>query len=342
MTSDASLGQQLKSFRNDFEAMRREVRKAIVGQKAAVEGLLTAMVTGGHVLLEGVPGLGKTELVETLAEVARISFQRIQFTPDLMPADLLGTYVVMETTGGRRTFEFQKGPIFSNLVMADQLNRGTPKTQSALLEAMEGGEVSVANETFELPEPFFVMATQNPLEMEGTFPLPEPQLDRFAFKLLFSPPDVEQIVEILERTTEGEPPVVAEVVDDRRLLEMRAIARRIPIEPELRRKAALLVAASHPSHSQAPEPIRRYVRYGASPRGAQALVAGAKVRAIVAGRGEVAAEDIRAVAADALRHRLILNFEGQAEEIPSDRLVTGLVDAVLGPAAQSQADEGAA
>ncbi len=328
MGNEIPIGQQLDGFRSDFEALRREIGKVIVGQEAVVDGVLTAVVCGGHVLLEGVPGIGKTRLVETLAEVLQISFQRIQFTPDLMPADLLGTYVVMETPEGRRTFEFQKGPLFSNVILADQINRGTPKTQSALLEAMEGESISVSNETFQLPSPFFVLATQNPLEMEGTFPLPEPQLDRFFCKLTVGAPSVEQIEEILDRTTEGEPPVVATVADDRRILEMRQIARRTAIPADVRRMGVLAVAASHPGHDRAPQSVRRFVRYGSSPRGAQALVMAAKVRAIVVGRDRVSTDDIRAVAHASLRHRMILNFEGQAEDVRPDRFVDDILESV--------------
>ncbi len=330
MGADMSIGKQLETFRKDFDALRREIGKVVVGQRDVVDGILTAVVTGGHVLLEGVPGIGKTLLVDTLANVVQLSFQRIQFTPDLMPADLLGTYVVMETPEGRRTFEFQKGPIFSNIILADQINRGTPKTQSAMLEAMEGQAITVANETFQLPQPFFVMATQNPLEMEGTFPLPEPQIDRFFIKLLVEPPGPDEIEEILQRTTEGEPPVVMKVVDGRRILEMRQLARQTTIDGDVRRLAITLVSATHPDHQQAPEMVRRFVRYGSSPRGAQALVLSAKVRAIIEGRGEVSQDDLRAVAHAALRHRMVLNFEGQAENIRPDRIVDDILNAVLG------------
>ena len=333
MSTEIPLGRQHEVFRKDFDTLRREIGKVVVGHEDVVDGILTAVVTGGHVLLEGVPGLGKTLLVETLAEVMQVTFQRVQFTPDLMPADLLGTYVVMESAEGRRTFEFQKGPIFAHLVLADQINRSMPKTQSALLEAMEGQSISVSHETFQLPKPFFVMATQNPMEMEGTFPLPEPQLDRFFFKLRLEPPSVAQIEAILDRTTEGEPPAVMSVVDGRRILEMREIARRIPIDPGLRRRVATLVAATHPGHPEATESVRRFVRYGSSPRGAQALVLAAKVRTLVQGRGEVSADDLRAVVPAALRHRLILNFEGQAENVQPEALLDELVQRILGAAA---------
>jgi len=335
MSTEIPIAQQLEGFRKDFDTLRREIGKVVVGQEDVIAGILTAVVTGGHVLLEGVPGLGKTVLVETLAEVLQVTFQRIQFTPDLMPADVIGTYVVMETPQGRRTFEFQKGPLFSHVILADQINRGTPKTQSALLEAMEGQVISVSNETFELPAPFFVMATQNPMEMEGTFPLPEPQLDRFFFKLVVKPPSIAQIEEILDRTTEGEPPVVMKVVDARRILEMREIARRIPIAGDVRRLGISLVAATHPDHAQAPQAIRRFVSYGSSPRGAQALVLAAKVRAVVDGRAEVSRDDLHGVAHAVLRHRMILNFEGQAENVRPDRLVDDILEAVFGSASKS-------
>lgn len=329
MAEPISTDQHLKGFRDDFAAMQREIGKMIVGQQTAVEAALIAAVAGGHLLIEGTPGLGKTALAETMADVVQLVFQRIQFTPDLMPADLLGTYVVMETPQGRRTFEFQKGPIFSNLILADHINRGMPKTQSALLEAMEGESVSVSNETFQLPQPFFVVATQNPQEMEGTYALPEPELDRFFFKVVMPPPNETELETILDRTTEGETPVVAKVCDGRRLIEMREIARRLPIDAELRRKAIALVAATSPQNPRAPQTVRQFISYGASPRAAQALVAGAKIHAAARGQRAVATEDVRAVTPAALRHRLILNFEGQAENISPERLVQDVLQSVF-------------
>jgi MoxR-like ATPase len=320
--------EQLEAFRDDFEALRLEMGKIVVGHEDAIDGLLIAAIAGGHTLLEGVPGVGKTLLVRTLGEVLEILFQRIQFTPDLMPADIIGTYVVMETPQGRRMFEFQQGPLFSNLILADQINRGTPKTQSALLEAMEGQTVSVSSEKFDLPQPFVVMATQNPLDMEGTFPLPEPEIDRFFFKLTINPPGPQQMEEILTRTTEGERAPVRSVVNGQRLLAMRAIARGVALPDALRRWAVGLVASTHPDHPQASASVRQFVRYGSSPRGAQALVVGAKVRAAAAGRSEVGQEDLRAVAHAALRHRVFLNFEGQAENVRPD----SLIDSLLGEA----------
>ncbi len=339
MSTPIPIEQQLKDFRGDFDALRQEIGKVLVGQEDVVRHLLIVMVTGGHVLIEGIPGLGKTLLAETLGDVVQLTFQRIQFTPDLMPTDLLGTHVVMENAQGRRTFEFQKGPIFSHLVLADQINRGLPKTQSALLEAMEGGSVSVSNETFSLPQPFFVVATQNPMEMEGTFPLPEPELDRFFFKLIFTSPDSQQIEEILDRTTEGEPPVVRAVVDGSRLLEMRALAREVSIEATVRRWGISLVAATHPDNDKAPASVQRYVRYGASPRAAQAIVLAAKVQAITEGRQEVTRADIRSVVHAVLRHRMILNFEGQAESIDPDTLIEDILQAMGDPTAPAESSE---
>jgi MoxR-like ATPase len=321
MTEPMPVEQQLEAFRDDFEALRREVGKRIVGHAETVEAVLTAAIAGGHALLEGPPGVGKTALVEALGEALQLPFQRIQFTPDLMPADLLGTFVVMETPQGRRTFEFQKGPLFSNLILADHINRGLPKTQAALLEAMEGATVSVSNETFQLPQPFFVLATQNPQEMEGSYPLPEPQLDRFLFKPHCPAPGAAEIEQILERTTEGDPPPVSPVCDGRRLLEMRGVARRVAIAPALRRWVANLVAATHADGPRAPELVRRFVSYGASPRAAQAIVLGGKIRAAAAGRPEATADDLRALASAALRHRLVLNFAGRAEGVAVGRIV---------------------
>ncbi len=326
------LKRQLDRFRADFDALRAEVRKVIVGHEEIVDGTLTALIAGGHVLLEGVPGLGKTLLVRTLADALHLKFQRIQFTPDLMPADLIGTNVVLESPEGGRRFEFQPGPIFANLLLADEINRATPKTQSALLEAMQERSVTVAGKTHILERPFFVMATQNPLEMEGTYPLPEAQLDRFFFKLLVKFPSAEDLEAILDRTTEATEPRAEPVFDGRRIVELSQLARRIPIAGELRRYAIALVMATHPEGEYATEMSRRYVRYGSSPRGAQALILAAKISAILDHRYHVAREDIRAAALPALRHRLILNFEGQAENVQADDIVGNLLDAVEAPA----------
>lgn len=318
--------EKLDQFRSDFDALRREVGKVIVGQQEIVDGTLTALIAGGHVLLEGVPGLGKTLLVRTLAEALHLKFSRIQFTPDLMPADMIGTNVVMENEEGRRRFEFQPGPIFANLVLADEINRATPKTQSALLEAMQERSVTVAGKTHVLERPFFVLATQNPLEMEGTYPLPEAQLDRFFFKLLVKFPTATELESILDRTTEVREPHAEPIFDGKRITELAKLARQIPISDELRRRGIALVLATHPEHAGATLMAKQYVSYGSSPRGAQALILAAKIRAILDHRYHVAREDLEAVAAPALRHRLILNFEGQAEKIAADDIIADAIE----------------
>ena len=333
MATTDEMNQQLDEFRAGFERLRIEVAKVIVGQDDIVVGTLTALIAGGHVLLEGVPGLGKTLLVRTLADALTLKFQRIQFTPDLMPADLIGTNVVLETPEGGRRFEFQQGPIFANLVLADEINRATPKTQSALLEAMQEKSVTVAGKTFILDKPFFVLATQNPLEMEGTYPLPEAQLDRFFFKLLVRFPSANEIERILDRTTEAVEPRANPVFDGETILEMGRLARQIPIAGELRRYGVNLVLATHPDHELATEMTKRYVRYGSSPRGAQAIILAAKIRAILDHRYHVSRDDIRAVAPAALRHRLILNFEGQAENVMADDIILDALDSVEEPVA---------
>ncbi|REJ86510.1 MAG: AAA family ATPase, partial [Planctomycetota bacterium] len=313
MTDSAALKSQLDDFREDFKKLRAEVGKVIVGQEDIVDGTLSALIAGGHVLLEGVPGLGKTLLVRTLADALHLQFSRVQFTPDLMPADLVGTNVVMETADGRKKFEFQKGPIFANIVLADEINRATPKTQSALLEAMQEHHVTVGGQTYHLPEPFLVMATQNPLEMEGTYPLPEAQLDRFFSKLLVRYPSAADMEDILDRTTSVETPEAQPVLAGERILELRTLARQIPIADEIRRHAINLVLATHPDNALATEMVKRFVRFGSSPRGAQSLILAAKISAILDERYHVSKEDLQTAAHSALRHRLILNFEGQAE-----------------------------
>ncbi|HJT36360.1 MAG TPA: MoxR family ATPase [Pirellulales bacterium] len=324
---------ELDRFRGDFETLRREIGKVIVGQQEIVDGTLTALVAGGHVLLEGVPGLGKTLLVRTLADALHLKFQRIQFTPDLMPADLIGTNVVLETPEGGKKFEFQAGPVFANIVLADEINRATPKTQSALLEAMQEHSVTVAGQTHKLPEPFFVLATQNPLEMEGTYPLPEAQLDRFHSKLLVQFPSSAEIETILDRTTEAQSPRAEPVLDGARILQMQALARRIPIADEVRRYGIAVVLATHPENEQAASMTRSFVRYGASPRGAQAMILSAKIRAILDHRYHVARDDLRVVAPAVLRHRLILNFEGQAEGIQPDAVIENILEGAAEPVA---------
>ncbi|HEV7280782.1 MAG TPA: MoxR family ATPase [Pirellulaceae bacterium] len=325
------LRQDLDGFRADFLKLRDEIGKVIVGQQDILQDALIALVAGGHVLLEGVPGLGKTLTVRTLADALSLKFSRIQFTPDLMPADLIGTNVFVESPEGRKQFEFQPGPIFGNVLLADEINRATPKTQSALLEAMQERSVTAAGRTHRLQEPFFVMATQNPLEMEGTYPLPEAQLDRFFCKLLVRYPKLEELETILDRTTEEATPQASNVLDGARILEMSQLARRIPISTEVRRYGLSLVLATHPDHELATATTRRFVRYGASPRGAQALILGAKIRAILDSRYHVAREDLRATAHGVLRHRLILNFEGQADGVTTDSVIDDLLRQVAQP-----------
>jgi MoxR-like ATPase len=327
MANPEELKQQFEEFRTGFDALRAEVGKVIVGHEEIVEGTLTALIAGGHVLLEGVPGLGKTLLVRTLADALRVKFSRIQFTPDLMPADLIGTNVVLESPEGGRRFEFQAGPVFANLVLADEINRATPKTQSALLEAMQEKSVTVGGKTYVLARPFFVLATQNPLEQEGTYPLPEAQLDRFFFKLLVQFPSASEIEAILDRTTEGHDPRAEPVFDGDRVIQMGQLARQIPISHELRRYGIALVLAIHPENERSTM-ARQYVRYGSSPRGAQAIILAAKIRAILDHRFHVSREDIQAVAPAALRHRLILNFEGQAENIAPDDIIANALETV--------------
>jgi MoxR-like ATPase len=283
--------------------------------------------------LEGVPGLGKTLLVRTIADALHLEFSRIQFTPDLMPADLVGTNVVLQSADGSRRFEFQRGPVFANIVLADEINRATPKTQSALLEAMQEHHVTVGRQTYPLPEPFFVLATQNPLEMEGTYPLPEAQLDRFFFKLLVQFPKFEEMEAILDRTTEVDNPKAEPTFDAERIKTLSRLVRQIPVAPEVRRYAITVVMATHPEQDLAAPMSKQFVRYGSSPRGAQAIILAAKLRAILDGRYHVARDDIRAVAPMALRHRLILNFEGQADGVPADAVIANVLKTAAEPVA---------
>jgi MoxR-like ATPase len=318
----------LPDFRSAATAIEAEVGKMIVGQQEVVRHVLICVLTGNHALLEGVPGLGKTMLIRTLAQVLDLKFSRIQFTPDLMPADIVGTDIIEESPDGKRAFRFQPGPIFSNLVLADEINRATPKTQSALLEAMQEKSVTVAKKTYQLEEPFFVLATQNPLEMEGTYPLPEAQLDRFMFKVSVRFPSSNQLVEILARTTGKAVPEVSKVADAKKIVRMGQMARQCPVASHVSEYVARLVVATHPDHPSATPMVKQFVRYGASPRGAQAIILGAKVAAIMSGRYNVAFEDVEIVAPAALRHRMIQNFEGQAEGVSPDDIVAELLQTV--------------
>lgn len=319
MTEEAIL-----AFRQDFEAVEQEIGKAIIGQKTLIRDVLTAMVAGGNVLLEGLPGLGKTQLVKTIGKVLDLRFSRIQFTPDLMPADVTGTSVMMKD-GESMRMEFRQGPVFSNIVLADEINRATPKTQSALLEAMQEHTVTGGSTTYALPEPFFVLATQNPLESEGTYPLPEAQMDRFLFKLDVGFPNKEELLKIVMMTTAESVQEPRKVCDGAKLLEMRRIAQAVPIAEPVADYMMELALKTHPEYEGAPEDVKKYVRYGASPRGAQAILQAARIFALTEGRFNVSYEDIKAAAKPALRHRLFLNFEGVAE----GKTVDGIIEALL-------------
>lgn len=321
-------GLSVQDFQGTADAITQEVGKVIVGQDEVVRLVLICVVAGSHALLEGVPGLGKTTLIRSLSNVLSLDFSRIQFTPDMMPSDVTGTNIMEETEEGRRAFRFQSGPIFANLVLADEVNRATPKTQSALLEAMQEKTVTIANHTYHLKPPFFVLATQNPLEMEGTYPLPEAQLDRFMFKIDVKFPTATELVLILGRTTGGDVDQLHPVADGARILEMGALARKVPIASHVSEYVARFTVASHPNDPTAPEIVKRYVRYGSSPRGAQSLILGAKIYALLNGRFNVSFDDMRAIAPAALRHRLLLNFEGQAEGITTDQIIAELLDKV--------------
>jgi MoxR-like ATPase len=320
-------------FAQRAELIEREVGRVIVGQRELVRQALTCLLANGHALLEGVPGLGKTMLVRTIADVIDCSFNRIQFTPDLMPADITGTNILIEE-GGSRVFRFQPGPVFANLVLADEINRATPKTQSSLLEAMQEHQVTVARQRYPLEPPFFVLATQNPLEMEGTYPLPEAQLDRFLFKVIVPFPTEDDLVQIVDRTTGSHVPSAGKVCTAAEIVEMQRLARAVPIAPHVAAYAVSILSATHPDQPRAPEIVREYVRYGGSPRGAQALVTAGKIGALLNGRFNVSIDDIRVVALPALRHRVILNFEGEAEGITPEAIVRSILDSVAPPSVE--------
>jgi MoxR-like ATPase len=317
-----------EQFISTVAAIESQVGKVIVGQKELVRQTLITLLAGGNALLEGVPGLGKTMLVRTLAQSVDCAFSRIQFTPDLMPSDIVGTNLIVEDENGRRQFQFEAGPIFASLVLADEINRATPKTQSAMLEAMQEHSVTVAKSTRHLPEPFFVLATQNPLEMEGTYPLPEAQLDRFFFKIDVPFPSVEELVEIANRTTTLEIVQADKVADGGEIRKLQALARGVPIAPHVTSFAAQLLKATHPDDASAPPMVKDFVRYGASPRGLQAMILAGKIMALMDQRYNVAFDDIRQAALPALRHRLIMNFEAQAEGINSDQVISALCQQV--------------
>ncbi len=319
--------QLCRDFREMFHSLRQEVGKVIVGHDDVVENVLISLFAGGHVLLEGVPGLGKTLLVRTLSAALSLEFRRIQFTPDLMPADIIGTNVVMEDQAtGRRVFEFQKGPIFAQIILADEINRATPKTQSAMLEAMQEHSVTSGGTLYRLPEPFLVLATQNPIEQEGTYPLPEAQLDRFFFKLLVLYSNRQELGEILNRTTAGRDPQASAIISAEQILHARRLVQRVVIAEHVQDYAIRLVLASHPGGEFATDSVNRYVRYGASPRGVQAVVLAGKVRAMLDERYHVSFDDLARSYPPSMRHRLLLNFEGQAEGIDNDEILTEILD----------------
>jgi MoxR-like ATPase len=313
---------QADHFRKTFRRIKEELGKVIAGQEEIVDGVLIALFAGGHVLLEGVPGLGKTMLVRTLAGVMELKFSRIQFTPDLMPADIIGTNIIMENEQGRKEMRFQAGPVFANILLADEINRATPKTQSALLEAMQERQVTAGGVEHAVGNPFLVLATQNPLEMEGTYPLPEAQLDRFFFKLKVLYPSAEELHTIVERTTAKTAPSVEKVINGAdEILAQRQLVREVPMAREVQEHAIQLVMATHPENERATPLVKNFVRYGASPRGVQTLILAAKIHALLDGRYHVARADIDQAVLPALRHRIILNFEGEAEGIGTDAVL---------------------
>jgi MoxR-like ATPase len=317
--------QKIQTFRQSWDQLRAEIGRVMVGAESIVDGTLTAIFAGGHVLLEGVPGLGKTLLVRTLSEVLDLSFNRIQFTPDLMPSDILGTNLVVESPDGRREFQFQRGPVFAHIVLADEINRATPKTQSAMLEAMQEKQVTAAGEIRKLPAPFFVLATQNPIDQEGTYPLPEAQLDRFFFKLLVGYPSAQELTEVINRTTEGHKPDLRKVLEGPALMDLQSLVREVPVASHVKDYAVRLVLATHPKTETAASVTNQYLRFGSSPRGAQCLILAGKVRALAQGRFNVSFEDIQSAAPSTLRHRLILNFEAEAEGITTDLLIAQIL-----------------
>jgi MoxR-like ATPase len=320
--------ERVDQFRKAYARVQKEIGKVIVGHTEIVHGVLTCLFVGGHALLEGVPGLGKTLLVRTLSQVLGLIFNRIQFTPDLMPADIIGTNIITEAPDGKRVFSFQPGPLFAQIVLADEINRATPKTQSALLEAMQEHSITVGGTIHRLQEPFFVMATQNPIEQEGTYPLPEAQLDRFFFKLILNYSGRDEMATILDRTTRNEWPQPAKVMEGEEIRQWQMLVREVLVAPPVQDYAIRLVLATHPQGEFAPEETNKFIRCGASPRGAQAMVLAGKVRALLEGRYNVSFEDIRRVYLPALRHRILLNFEAQAENIASDTVLMNILNEV--------------
>ena len=331
------LDQELADFRDKFHELKGEINKAIVGYDGMLTDALVAIFSQGHILLEGVPGLGKTYLVNTLSRAMGLKPGRVQCTPDLMPADILGTQIVTETDSGRREMVFEKGPVFANVILVDEINRATPKTQAALLEVMQERAVTTGGITHPLPSPFFVMATQNPMEMEGTYPLPEAQLDRFLFKLKVPFPDKASLIEISRRTTGFDPIEVESVMSGDDLIRFQQALAHVPVADHITEYAAHLILSTHPDGADATDEVKRYVSYGSSPRGMQSLIRAARVHAVLDNRAAVSIDDLRRVAMPSLRHRVIMNFEGEAEAIDIDRLVSDLIDQVPTPAQQAAA-----
>ena len=318
-------------FKDTFNAVRKEICKMMVGQRDVIDGVLTAMMAGGHVLLEGVPGIGKTMLVRSLSEAGHLDFSRIQFTPDMMPADIQGTMVLTETEGGGHELKFQQGPLISNLVLADEINRATPKTQSALLEVMQEKQVTVGRRTIKMSEPYCVMATQNPVEQEGTYPLPEAQLDRFLFKLVVGYPEEQEYYDIIDRTTGAHDVEISPVTNGEVIIDMRDIARSVPVPDAAKQYAVRLIMATQPGSDYAPESVNAYSLLGSSPRGAQGLMLAGKVQALLNDRFAVSTDDIRAIAKGVLRHRIVPNFHAQANNISTDQLIDDVLDTVKLP-----------
>jgi MoxR-like ATPase len=320
--------EKIGSIQKNFDSIRNELSRAVVGHEGIFKHLFICLLSGGHALIEGVPGLGKTLIVKSLSRILDLKYSRVQFTPDLMPADIVGTNIVKESETGGRYFEFYKGPIFGQLILADEINRASPKTQSVLLEAMQEEKVTVFGKEYPLEPPFMVIATQNPIEMEGTYPLPEAQIDRFFFKMKIDYPDRDGLQEIIDKTTRDDPPDLRKVLGADAILEMRSLIKQVPIATHVKDYAIRLVLASHLHSPAATEPVKKYVLYGASPRGVMALVMAGKVSALLDGRYNVALEDIRAVAKPALRHRLVLNIKGETEGVDTDEIIDGLLKSV--------------
>ena len=329
--NDATAERQIDNFQQQFRRVHVEIARVIVGNEDVIEGVITCLLARGHGLIEGIPGTGKTKLIQTLADVLRLKFSRIQFTPDLMPGDIVGGNVLREGERGEKVLQFQAGPVFANLILADEINRATPKTQSALLETMQENSVTVGNTTHALQQPVCVLATQNPIELEGTYPLPEAQLDRFFYKLKMGFPEMNALHAILDRTTRQAEPKVERVLAQGEILEMRETARSIPIARPVQEYAIRITLATHPESEHAHELVKKYVRYGSSPRGAQALVLGAKVHALMHNRVYVAGEDIRAAALPALRHRMLLNYEGEADQFDVDTIIAAIIQSLPTP-----------